>query len=137
MCQKNMHISCAAWGYVVSTVEVTTPEGQDASVNTFQTGRPIFAAQRSPASGVTFDSDESENAIWRKLEELALTRSGSFTSNFQPSLQCFTNKTANSANPVAIVDGKWSVVAIIYGFESCLSVCLCLSPSFLPVCLIH
>ena len=60
------------------------------------------------ATSVTFDSPETDNATWQKLEELVVVsvEGGSLPINFKPSVQCSTQYTRNTASPVAILAGE-------------------------------
>ena len=72
-----------------------------------------LSGPRQEATSVTFETPEGENVRWQKLEELVLVRAGGVPSAFKPSLQCFTNRTANSANPVAVMGGKNRLVTLL------------------------
>ena len=71
----------------------------------------MFPENITPATSVTFGDDESKNATWQKLEELIVSEAsvngngGSMLAS-KPTVQCFTNKTNNTVNPVGLVNGK-------------------------------
>ncbi len=65
--------------------------------------------KKTCASSVSFLDAEEDLQKWRKLEELIIVSSnGTLPQHFKPSIQCFTNRTNNNYNPVAIIGGrKW------------------------------
>ena len=67
----------------------------------------ILTAGVEFASSVNFNDTETLTATWQKLEELVISSNnqGTLPSMFKPQVQCFTNKTDNSGNPCAVVNG--------------------------------
>ncbi|XP_012275553.1 trafficking protein particle complex subunit 8 isoform X2 [Orussus abietinus] len=68
---------------------------------TTETGKEAF----TPASGVTFDNEDTDEARWLKLEETLITEAqGVAPMIFKPSKSLYSDRTNNSIKPYAVLD---------------------------------
>ena len=83
----------------------------DISIDSLYNLSMFSAERRIPATSVYFDYNESDNPKWQKLEALIIvSNKKSLPVNFKPCIQCFTNRTQNSTNPIAVVEGNVSTL---------------------------